>query len=372
MRISAVDLFRVRLPLVRPFRTSFALEVDRDVLLVRVRSEAGVDGWAECVATSWPGYSSEYVDACVPVMREHLLPRLGTPPTSSRRTRRCCRSAATRCPSLALETAVLGRPAARGGSLAGDVPGSRCARRLYCGVGPAFPPTTCPTRTARPFKEVASTSPPRSSPHLARGSSPAGTSHPWHGVRERWAATSRCRSTRTPRRRGREHPPPRPSWTRSTCCWSSSRSPRTTCRPRPLARQIDARLLDESIVVASPETPSRSAPAAIINIKPGRVGGYLESAAIHDLCVARGTCRSGAAGCSRPASVARRTSHSPHCPASRCPATRARRTGTTRTTSRRPFVLADGPIAVPEGPGIGVRAARHRILAAWHEELRPS
>ena len=40
------------------------------------RTEAGAEGWAECVATSAPLYSAEYVDGCLAVIREHLLPRV--------------------------------------------------------------------------------------------------------------------------------------------------------------------------------------------------------------------------------------------------------------------------------------------------------
>ena len=133
MRIAAVDLFRVRLPLVRPFRTSFALEVDRDVLLVRVRTEAGVDGWAECVATSWPGYSSEYVDACVPLLRQHLLPRAwdATDVESAHAAMGPVRGHPMS--KAALETAVLDAQLREEGSLAGDVPRSRSHRgRLRC------------------------------------------------------------------------------------------------------------------------------------------------------------------------------------------------------------------------------------------------
>lgn len=75
MRIEAVALRRISLPLVSPFRTSFGVETDRDALLVRVRTKDG-DGWGECVAMSEPGYSSEYVDAALMVMRKHLVPRL--------------------------------------------------------------------------------------------------------------------------------------------------------------------------------------------------------------------------------------------------------------------------------------------------------
>ncbi|MEY2425100.1 MAG: o-succinylbenzoate synthase, partial [Actinomycetota bacterium] len=75
MQIEAVALRRVSMPLVRPFRTSFGTETDRDVVLVRVRTPDG-DGWGECVAMSEPGYSSEYVDSAQLVLRKHLVPRL--------------------------------------------------------------------------------------------------------------------------------------------------------------------------------------------------------------------------------------------------------------------------------------------------------
>lgn len=73
--IETVSLRRISMPLVRPFRTAFGTETDRQVLLVRVRTADG-DGWGECVAMSEPGYSSEYVDSAQLVLRKHLVPRL--------------------------------------------------------------------------------------------------------------------------------------------------------------------------------------------------------------------------------------------------------------------------------------------------------
>ena len=75
LTIEAVELRRVRLPLVAPFRTSFGTQIERDVLLVRVITSAG-EGWGECVALRDPLYSSEYVDGAEHVIRHHLLPRL--------------------------------------------------------------------------------------------------------------------------------------------------------------------------------------------------------------------------------------------------------------------------------------------------------
>jgi len=75
MRLDAVELVRLRLPLVAPFRTSLGTEHDRDVLLVHVVGP-DVEGWGECVAFGEPFYSSEYVEGAQDVMRRHLVPRV--------------------------------------------------------------------------------------------------------------------------------------------------------------------------------------------------------------------------------------------------------------------------------------------------------
>ena len=75
-----VELRRIGLPLVAPFRTSFGSQTERDILLVRVEltDEHGdvTEGWGECVAMSEPAYSPEYVEGAQHVITEHLLPRL--------------------------------------------------------------------------------------------------------------------------------------------------------------------------------------------------------------------------------------------------------------------------------------------------------
>jgi o-succinylbenzoate synthase len=75
MKIDEVELRRIRLQLVSPFQTSFGIQTERDVLLVRVIGP-DAEGWGECVALSEPVYSPEYVDGAAHVIREHLLPRL--------------------------------------------------------------------------------------------------------------------------------------------------------------------------------------------------------------------------------------------------------------------------------------------------------
>ena len=75
MKLTAVELRRISLPLVSPFRTSFGTQTTRDALLVRAVTP-DVEGWGECVAMIDPLYSSEYVDAAQEVTRRFLLPRL--------------------------------------------------------------------------------------------------------------------------------------------------------------------------------------------------------------------------------------------------------------------------------------------------------
>lgn len=81
VRIERIDLRRIAMPLVTPFRTSFGVETERDILLVNVIGTADgepVRGWGECVALATPTYSAEYVDGAQHVSEQHLLPRLAT------------------------------------------------------------------------------------------------------------------------------------------------------------------------------------------------------------------------------------------------------------------------------------------------------
>src|SRR5688500_11394161 len=75
VRIRELELRRVRLPLVEPFRAAHGVEHARDILLVRVATDDG-EGWGECTALTEPTYSPEYVDGAQDVIVRHLAPRL--------------------------------------------------------------------------------------------------------------------------------------------------------------------------------------------------------------------------------------------------------------------------------------------------------
>ena len=81
MRAGVCELREIRLPLVTPFRTSFGVQTSRRILLVRAEVEHDgtvTEGWGECVAGDEPTYSSEYVDGAALVIREVLAPRLAS------------------------------------------------------------------------------------------------------------------------------------------------------------------------------------------------------------------------------------------------------------------------------------------------------
>ncbi|MFA5774577.1 MAG: hypothetical protein WC864_04260, partial [Ilumatobacteraceae bacterium] len=73
MAIRSVEIVRAHIDLIAPFRTSFGVETDRDLLYLHVLGD-DAEGWGECVAMAGPVYSSEYVDGCEEVIRRYLLP----------------------------------------------------------------------------------------------------------------------------------------------------------------------------------------------------------------------------------------------------------------------------------------------------------
>ena len=80
MKLKEIELRIIHLPLVRPFRTSFGTQTSREVLMVKVVNENGTTGWAECVAMSEPLYSPEYVSGCLDLMKKFLIPALKSKP----------------------------------------------------------------------------------------------------------------------------------------------------------------------------------------------------------------------------------------------------------------------------------------------------
>lgn len=75
MKLEGFELRRISMPLVSPFTTSFGTQTVKDALLIRAVSADG-EGWGECVAMADPLYSSEYVDGVEQLITRFLAPAL--------------------------------------------------------------------------------------------------------------------------------------------------------------------------------------------------------------------------------------------------------------------------------------------------------
>ncbi len=283
MKLCAVELRRVALPLVTPFRTSFGTETVRDVLLLRVETDTA-EGWGECCAPSEPLYTSEYVDGCQQVLREHLLPRLfAVPDLDGAGVAEALRPVrGHRMAKAALEMGVLDAELrGRRESFAHRLGGVRTA--VDCGVSLGIHSSTLALLAAV-------------EQYLDQGYrriklkiEPGWDLEPVRAVRERW--------------------PDIPLQVDANAAYTLADADRLAALDRfglllieqPLPEEqllAHARLagmlktpicLDESIVSAASAADAIALGAcAIVNVKPARVGGYLEARRVHDVCLAQG------------------------------------------------------------------------------------
>lgn len=75
VKIDRLELRLLRLPLVRYFETSFGRSYDRAFLLVRLEGD-GLEGWGECVAEDNPYYSAETTETAWHVITGFIAPRV--------------------------------------------------------------------------------------------------------------------------------------------------------------------------------------------------------------------------------------------------------------------------------------------------------
>jgi len=73
MIIEKIHLYHISQRLVSPFVTSFGIEEDRHCLLLSIQS-ADLEGWGECAASYFPGYSYETVATAWHVLADFLIP----------------------------------------------------------------------------------------------------------------------------------------------------------------------------------------------------------------------------------------------------------------------------------------------------------
>ncbi len=75
MKIEAIDVYWVKVPLAFVWRTSYADQHHTDTILVRMESE-GQYAWGESCPPYVPAYSAEHTTAAFHTVREHMAPRI--------------------------------------------------------------------------------------------------------------------------------------------------------------------------------------------------------------------------------------------------------------------------------------------------------
>jgi o-succinylbenzoate synthase len=76
IKIDAVELREIRLPLINFFETSFGRTTERRIVLARVIDRDGAEGWGECVAAEGPFYSDEWTDSAWSTLQTFLAPMI--------------------------------------------------------------------------------------------------------------------------------------------------------------------------------------------------------------------------------------------------------------------------------------------------------
>ncbi|MCD9878589.1 o-succinylbenzoate synthase [Streptomyces guryensis] len=108
MKLERVEVVHVAIPLVTPFRTSFGTMTTKDTFLLHVVTDAA-EGWSEFAADPEPRYCSEFVAGAEIVLRDFLLPRVAALPrlTAAALAPAVAKTKGHELAKAALETAVL-------------------------------------------------------------------------------------------------------------------------------------------------------------------------------------------------------------------------------------------------------------------------
>src|SRR2546421_5181555 len=75
MKLEAITMREIRMPLVHFFETSFGRTTQRRILLVKLHFD-GISSWGECVAGEHPFYSEESIDTAWYAVGQELAPAI--------------------------------------------------------------------------------------------------------------------------------------------------------------------------------------------------------------------------------------------------------------------------------------------------------
>jgi o-succinylbenzoate synthase len=366
VKLLGIELRRVALPLVAPFRTSFGTQTERDVLLVRAVGE-DAEGWGECAVPADPYYSCEHVEGAVDVLRRYLVPALAEagPVTAPQVAPALAAVTGHRMAKAALEAAVLDAELrSTGVSLARELGGT--ATRVPCGVSVGI------TDSVPALLDAVAAHVEEGYVRIKLKIEPGWDLEPVRAVRERFGDDLLLQVDANT------------AYTRADAAHlarldafdllliEQPLDEDDLLGHADLARRLRTPVcLDESITSARAAADAiRLGACSVVNVKPGRVGGLLEARRIHDVCAAAGVpvwCGGMLeTGIGRAANLALAA-----LPGFTLP-------GDTSGSARyyaedltAPFVLDAGHLEVPTGPGTGVSPRPDRLAetTTWVEWL---
>jgi O-succinylbenzoate synthase len=368
VRVKVVELIRIRMPLVAPFRTSFGSTNQREVVLVHVIA-ADSEGWGECVAMEEPLYSPEYVDAAQHVLRHHLLPRLFAAGdlVAEQVAPTLVAVKGHQMAKAALEMAWLdAQLRAEGRSFGSYIGATREA--VECGVSVGiFDDNAQLLNAVRGYVE-------QGYRRIKLKIEPGRDIDAVRAVREMIGPDMRLQVDANT------------AYTAADGAHLAQLDEFDLLlieQPLPedqllaharLAQQVRTPIcLDESITsaIVADEAIDMGA-CSIINIKAGRVGGYIEATRVHDVCRRRGIpvwCGGMLeTGIGRAANVALAAMPNFTLPGDTSASDRFYREDITA-----PFILQDGMLRVPTGPGLGVEVLPEVVsrISTARETIRP-
>lgn len=348
MRLNGIEIRAIELPLVTPFRTSFGTETVREAVLVRAVSGEH-HGWGECGAGSGPFYSSEYTSGVLEVMRHHLVPMLeGVDTLDAHHVAPALAGVkGHRMAKAALETAVLDTELrACGVSLATALGAVR--RAVPCGVSVGI------TDSISALLEAVGEYLEAGYLRIKLKIEPGWDIEPVRAVRHRFGDIAlQVDANAAYRRSDARHLVGLDAF--DLLMLEQPLAQDDLVGHAHLARRLSTPIcLDESIVSARAAADAISLGAChIVNIKPGRVGGYLEARRIHDVCSAHdvpvwcgGMLETGVGRAANLALAA--------LPGFALPGDTSASDRYYETDITEPLILRDGHLTVPTGPGIGI------------------
>ena len=298
--LAQITLREIRLPLVEPFRSAGGVVDQRRVLLLELSDAGGTTCWSECVAEDTPSYTPETVDTCWFAITHWLAPAALRGSFAGPEALDAAFAASVRGHRMARAAIEMGAWALE--AHAGDVPLARllAARSLATGRDPA---------AARPSVDTG----------IAIGMQPDPASLLERARAALGAGYRRIKMKVVPGRDVAFVTAVRdalgadaPLSADANCSYSIDEPSHVDALEaldrlglsmieQPLAhddlvrhawlqrRLVTPLCLDESIVSAASTRDMLTLGAGrMVNLKPGRVGGFTESLRIHDACAAAG------------------------------------------------------------------------------------